>query len=535
MVNEQHNEKDSSENTDSFADSDGLVKLESDKKLPICAAETCTANDLSDNSIEGLEDGKKDDVVPLERVDVLVADSQEVKDDSKPESPSSPEPIPPARRSRKTPQGKHAYENAEIFSSLHGGNAQTDNEKMDNSLRRTQSFSKYETTVLSLPRSVQRVSDDEAIYRVPSKVVPVQRYTDDDSCLYSVPHTIPTHRIDRDNGYAVPKPIIVQASAVVDGLKADEQGAIYAVPGMPTPVPAETFPDQSISEATMTPQDERNIYVVPGRQNADVTVSAKISVVPPPKPPRLSLCLDQDKTEKILGEGAGIKEVPRPAPRTRAVDDAMQELNKQKGSPSPVPRRSSKTEASGSSTPENKGSPSPVPRQGSKMGSGASTPERKGSPSPLPRSSWQKTETESESQGTNSPVPVRRNRVNALQTNIDASSSSVLPSSSEVSVTESTEDDVPKRKVPPPPRPPPPDPVRISIASCQDSPFAPPLTPGLESDSDSDVGEVETPKVSIITAVNHCTFRRVSIRYTSDPNCSKVGQRYPLYKSLLTG
>ena len=478
------------------------MKPESDKKPPICAAETCTANDL-----EGHEDGKKDDIVPLERVDVLVADSQGVKDDSKPESPSSPEPIPPARRSRKTPQGKHAYENAEIFSSLHGGNAQTDNDKMDNSLRRTQSFSKYETTVLSLPRSVQRVSDDEAIYRVPSKVVPVQRYTDDDSCLYSVPHTIPTHRIDRDNGYAVPKPIIVQASAVVDGLKADEQGAIYAVPGMPTPVPAETFPDQSIAEATMTPQDERNIYVVPGRQNADVTVSAKISVVPPPKPPRLSLCLDQDKTEKILGEGAGIKEVPRPAPRTRAVDDAMQELNKQKGSPSPVPRRSSKTEASGSSTPENKGSPSPVPRQGSKTGSGASTPERKGSPSPLPRSSLQKTETESESQGTNSPVPVRRNRVNALQTNNDASSSSVLPSSSEVSVTESTEDDVPKRKVPPPPRPPPPDPVRISIASCQDSPFAPPLTPGLESDSDSDVGEVEMPKVSIITAVNHCTLR----------------------------
>ena len=530
VVNEQHNEKDSSENTDSFAESDGLVKPESDKKPPICAAETCTANDL-----EGHEDGKKDDIVPLERVDVLVADSQGVKDDSKPESPSSPEPIPPARRSRKTPQGKHAYENAEIFSSLHGGNAQTDNEKMDNSLRRTQSFSKYETTVLSLPRSVQRVSDDEAIYRVPSKVVPVQRYTDDDSCLYSVPHTIPTHRIDRDNGYAVPKPIIVQASAVVDGLKADEQGAIYAVPGMPTPVPAETFPDQSIAEATMTPQDERNIYVVPGRQNADVTVSAKISVVPPPKPPRLSLCLDQDKTEKILGEGAGIKEVPRPAPRTRAVDDAMQELNKQKGSPSPVPRRSSKTEASGSSTPENKGSPSPVSRHGSKTGSGASTPERKGSPSPLPRSSSQKTETESESQGTNSPVPVRRNRVNALQTNIDASSSSVLPSSSEVSVTESTEDDVPKRKVPPPPRPPPPDLVRISIASCQDSPFAPPLTPGLESDSDSDVGEVETPKVSIITAVNHCTCRRVSIGYTSDPSCSKVGQQYPQYKSLLTG
>lgn len=535
VVNEQHNKKDSSENTDSFSDSDGLVKPESDKKLPICAAETCTANDLSDNSIEGLEDGKQDDVVPLERVDVLVADSQEVKDDSKPESPSSPEPIPPARRSRKTPQGKHAYENAEIFSSLHGGNAQTDNEKKDNSLRRTQSFSKYETTVLSLQRPVQRVSDDEAIYRVPSKVVPVQRYTDDDSCLYSVPHTIPTHRIDRDNGYAVPKPIIVQANAVVDRLKADEQGAIYAVPGMPTPVPAETFPDQSIAEATMTPQDERNIYVVPGRQNADVTVSAKISVVPPPKPPRLSLYLDQDKTEKILGEGAGIKEVPRPAPRTRAVDDAMQELNKQKGSPSPVPRRSSKTEASGSSTPENKGSPSPVPRQGSKTGSGASTPERKGSPSPLPRSSLQKTETESESQGTNSPVPVRRNRVNALQTNIDASSSSVLPSSSEVSMTESTEDDVPKRKVPPPPRPPPPDPVRISIASCQDSPFAPPLTPGLESDSDSDVGEVETPKVSIITAVNHCTFKRVSIRYTSDPSCSKVRQQYPLYKSLLTG
>ena len=102
-------------------------------------------------------------------------------------------------------------------------------------------------------------------------------------------------------------------------------------------------------------------------------------------------------------------------------------------------------------------------------------------------------------------------------------------------MTESTEDDVPKRKVPPPPRPPPPDPVRISIASCQDSPFAPPLTPGLESDSDSDVGEVETPKVSIITAVNHCTFKRVSIRYTSDPSCSKVRQQYPLYKSLLTG
>lgn len=453
------------ENIDSIEDTEGLEQVELAKTESASVAETCTVDTVV-NSIEGYESNEIV-VAAVETIAVVEPESPANKDEDEPQSPSSPEPVPPERKSRKNRQSKHAYENITV----EGGIVQTENKKTDSIPRRTQSFSRYETVVLSLPRPVQRVSDDEAIYRVPSKLMPVHGYADDES-VYSVPRVFSSHSFGEASEYSVPKPIVVQATAVTDKRKPGEGGEIYAVPGLPTPVPVETFTEHLSKEVNVIPKDSENIYVVPGQQSM---VKANVSAVPPPKPPRQSLCLEPDRSEKIVAEEASAKESPKPVPRARVIGDATLEINKRKASPSPVPRKGAKAEASGSSTPEKRASPSPVPRKGSRTS--------------------QTTEFESATPpGSGSPVPVPRSRSNALQGNKEAAHlPTEVQSSSEVSMAESTEDEAPKRKVPPPPRPPPPTIGRISIASTEGT-MLPPLSPRMESDSDSDVGEEEATK-----------------------------------------
>ena len=383
-------------------------------------------------------------------------------------SPTSPEPMRPERRSRQARQHKNAYENINPIK-----NQPVELIKSGTAVRKTQSFSKYETVILSLPRPVQRVSDDEAIYRVP-RVIPVESYANNES-EYSVPYQISSRRTVQDNEYAVPKPIVVQACAVRDRSQTDE-GDVYSVPGQVTSVPVvETFGEPSCNELVQAvPQEDNGMYAVPVQdQRKSVSVvpvpteeaqqkpatvfpipaeeALQKKVTPPPKPPRWSLTKDALSIKVDLGSSPSsvsatstARESPKPVPRTR----------EQRNSPSPVPRKSSKTvESSESATPP------------------------KG----------------------DSPVPAPRSRLNALQSSREETSSNISSSelstlsSSEVSTQESTEEESTiKRR---PPRPPPPS-GRASLLNSEGN-MPPPASPGpfghdLDSDSDSDVGE-ETP------------------------------------------
>ena len=518
------------DNIDFFANTEALNTVESDNPESISVAEVTleTSKDVhvvecTVDSTEGLQDNgiAAAHVETFDSIEETQMKGNENENEA--QSPSSPEPVPPERPSRKARQGKHAYENINIANQV--GNLQTEEKRNDSIPRRTHSFSRYETVVFSLPRPIQRVSDDEAIYRVPSKVIPVHSYTDDES-LYSVPCAIPTHHVLNESEYSVPKPIVVQACAVTDRRKADEDGAIYAVPGLPTAVPAETFAEVSNNvDVHAVPQENDNIYVVPGQRNIVTMVTATVASVPPPKPPRLSLSLEQDKKEKPDVEKANVvSESPKPVPRTRGVSgDATPELKEKRASPSPVPRKGSKTDASESTSQEVKeqrASPSPVPRRGSKTEASEPTTdkdkEQKASPSPAPRKGSQTAQTTDSSetvttQGRGSPAPIPRVRLNALHSNREAAPSPPITlSSSEVSTDKVTEDEAtPRQKAPPPPRPPPPA-VRISIASG-DGTLPPPLSPGLgtdlESDSDSDVGEEEAFKVRTLDPYFSNTMR----------------------------
>ena len=406
----------------------------------------CTVNTFPNSTEENLV------TASLEEADLEEPTLQENEDANEPQSPQSPQPTPPERRNRKARQQKHVYENIDLTSQQ----AEQITNKSD-SLRKTQSFSKYESVVLSLPRPVQRVSDDEAIYRVPSKVIPVDSFANDES-EYSVPYPVTslTRSVTQEEEYAVPKSIIVKAHAVTDA-HAEDDREIYSVPGQVTPVPVvETFVESPSSESVLAiPQKDDNEYAVPVQLQQKPATTTTVSAVPPPKPPRTSLSKDEFKVNAVETSSSGStettkRESPKPAPRTR----------EQKNSPSPVPRKSSKTAASSES---------------------------------------------STTQGGESPVPVPRTRLNALQTDKEASSSNVSSSelstlsSSEVSAVETTEDEQTlKRK--PPPRPPPPS-GRTSIINNEDS-EVPPLTPGpfaneADSDTDSDVGEDASPKVKV--------------------------------------
>ena len=385
--------------------------------------------------------------------------SQEDENAEEAHSPTSLQPVPPERRSRQGRQQKNVYENVDPSKKQ-----PLELIKSGTAVRKTQSFSKYETVVLSLPRPVQRVSDDEAIYRVP-RVIPVESYADNES-EYSVPYQVSSRRTVQDNDYAVPKPIVVRACAVRDRSECDE-GDVYSVPGQVTSVPVvETFAEPSSSELVQAvTQDADDVYAVPVQEQqksisvipvpVEAAQEKAVTVVPvpaeeaqqrkgtpPPKPPRWSLTKDEMKIKVDLGSVPSsasaeptARESPKPVPRTR----------EQRNSPSPVPRKSSKTvESSESATP--------------------------------PKSE--------------SPVPAPRSRLNALQSSRESSSEVSTLSSSEVSTQESTEEESTiKRR---PPRPPPPSGGRASSLN-----MPPPASPGpfghdLDSDSDSDVGE-ETP------------------------------------------
>ena len=435
-----------------------------------------------------------------EFVNVEQPPTQENVDGDNSLSPES-QPVPPERRSRKAKKQKHVYENIAATS------RQLEQIKIKgDSLRKTQSFSKYETTSLSISRPVQRVSDDEVIYRVPAKVIPVESFGTDES-EYSVPLPISSRArsVTMQDEYAVPKSIIVKACAVTDNHGADDR-EIYSVPGQVTPVPVvEKFSDSSSRlPSQAVPQENDSEYAVPVQ--AKPVMSAPVSATPPPKPPRTSLLKEEfnvfasvEETSSSASTETETRQSPKPVPRTREL----------KNSPTPVPRKSSKTAASSesSTTHSSENSPSPVPRKNSKLvmsTDSSSTNSGDNSPTPVPRKSLKiASSTESTStQSSESPVPVPRTRLNALQPepSISNESSSELStlSSSDISTVETTEEEQTlKRK--PPPRPPPPS-SRTSIMNNENE--APPLTPGpfaneADSDTDSDVGEEASSKVII--------------------------------------
>ena len=435
-----------------------------------------------------------------EFVNVEQPPTQENVDGDNSLSPES-QPVPPERRSRKAKKQKHVYENIAATS------RQLEQIKIKgDSLRKTQSFSKYETASFSISRPVQRVSDDEVIYRVPAKVIPVESFGTDES-EYSVPLPISSRArsVTMQDEYAVPKSIIVKACAVTNSHGADDR-EIYSVPGQVTPVPVvEKFSDSSSRlPSQAVPQEDDSEYAVPVQ--AKPAMSAPVSATPPPKPPRTSLLKEEfnvfasvEETSSSASIETETRQSPKPVPRTREL----------KNSPTPVPRKSSKTAASSesSTTHSSENSPSPVPRKNSKLvmsTDSSSTNSGDNSPTPVPRKSLKiASSTESTStQSSESPVPVPRTRLNALQPepSISNESSSELStlSSSDISTVETTEEEQTlKRK--PPPRPPPPS-SRTSIINNENE--APPLTPGpfaneADSDTDSDVGEEASSKVII--------------------------------------
>ncbi|RMX53301.1 hypothetical protein pdam_00015255, partial [Pocillopora damicornis] len=452
----------------------------------------CIVNAISISTVEDPETASS------EFANVEQPPTQENVDGNNSLSPES-QPVPPERRSRKAKKQKHVYENIAATS------RQLEQIKIKgDSLRKTQSFSKYETASLSISRPVQRVSDDEVIYRVPAKVIPVESFGTDES-EYSVPLPISSRArsVTMQDEYAVPKSIIVKACAVTDSHGADDR-EIYSVPGQVTPVPVvEKFSDSSsrLPSQAVPQEDDDSEYAVPVQ--AKPVMSAPVSATPPPKPPRTSLLKEEfnvfasvEETSSSASTETETRQSPKPVPRTREL----------KNSPTPVPRKSSKTAASSesSTTHSSENSPSPVPRKNSKLvmsTDSSSTNSGDNSPTPVPRKSLKiASSTESTStQSSDSPVPVPRTRLNALQPepSISNESSSELStlSSSDISTVETTEEEQTlKRK--PPPRPPPPS-SRTSIINNENE--APPLTPGpfaneADSDTDSDVGEEASSK-----------------------------------------
>lgn len=528
---------------DSITNSAGPEEFESEKAPSTPVAEQTlleVSADVAESSVDNFcssGKGLEGNEIAATHIETLDHREDPESQDSKHESetqPQSPEPVRPERPNRKARQGKHAYENI-IFATNQEEKQQAEGKRNDSLTRRAHSFSKYEAAVHSQVRPVRRTSNDDAIYSVPSKVIPVRRY-EDDSSEYSVPsiYAIPTRQVSK-NEYSVPRPIVVPACAVMDRQKADQNGEVYAVPGLPTAVPVT---EHSEKEVSAIPQESDNIYVVPAQQKVATTVMAKVAAVPPPKPPRQSLVFEQEKKERADVQRVSSQESPKPVARARgAGSDVSSEVKEERGSPSPVPRKGSKTEASESAT--QRASPSPVPRRGSKMEASESeskeqralpspvprkgtktetseveTKEQRASPSPVPRKGSKTAQTEGSAeyvspQASDSPTPVQRNRITALQSSQQVTSlSPVTLPSSEVSVEDSMEDKAtPKNKTIPPPRPPPPV-GRISFVSSEGT-MPPPLSPGLgndlESDSDSDVGEEEAAKVKRVS-ITHKSF-----------------------------
>ena len=538
---------DKTANLDSITNSEAPEEFDSKKAPSTSEAKEALLETLAESSVDdfcGSGKGLEGNEIPVTHIETLDNREEPESQDSKHESetkPQSPEPVRPDRPNRKARQGKNVYENIKFVTNQEE-KQQAEGKKNDSLTRRAHSFSKYEAAVHVQVRPVRRTSNDDAIYSVPSKVIPIMRYEDDNS-EYSVPsiHATSTRQVI-ENEYSVPRPIVVQACAVMDKRKADEDGEIYAVPGLPTAVPVT---EHSEKEVSAIPQESDNIYVVPAQQKMASTVTTKVAV-PPPKPPRQSLVLDQEKKERADVQRGGSQESPKPVPRERgAGSEVSSDVKEEKSSPSPVPRKGSKTEASESAT--QRASPSPVPRRGSKMEASESeskeqraspspvprkgtktealesdAKEQRASPSPVPRKACKTAQTTESSesvspQGGDSPVPVQRSHASALQSSHEVASSppAITLSCSEVSVEDSMEDKTtPKHKKAPPPRPPPPD--RISFVGSEGT--MPPLSPGLgndlESDSDSDVGEEETVKVKRVSVTRSSFISKSSKKRT---------------------
>lgn len=480
-VSEDASKDKDAEDTGTFCSSGNVEQVEVNNEVAGSLAEPSsleTSKEVVEFIVNAVavssEDEEKGDYVAAPSVEEPA--SQEDENVEEAHSPTSPQPVRPERRNRQGRQHKHVYENIDPTK-----DKQVELIKSGTAVRKTQSFSKYETVVLSLPRPVQRVSDDEAIYRVP-RVIPVESYAKDES-EYSVPYQIPSRRTVQASEYAVPKPIVVQACAVRDKSKTEKEN-VYSVPGQVTSVPVvETLAEPSSNELVhAVPRKGDDMYAVPVQeqpksvsvvpvptekaQQKTVTVfpiaaedAPQKKVTPPPKPPRWSLTKDEMNIKVDLGSvpssGSAettARESPKPVPRTR----------EQRNSPSPAPRKSSKTAESGSATPP------------------------KG----------------------DSPVPAPRSRLNALQSSREGTSSNVSSSefstlsSSEVSTQESMEEESTiKRR---PPRPPPPS-GRASYLNS-DGNMDPPVSPGpfghdSDSDSDSDVGEETPTKVRTLLLV----------------------------------
>ena len=483
----------------------------------------------------------------------------------------------------KTKRQKHTYENVDFDKMVERQESQK-----KNSLRalsgRSHSFTNYEAEVYSVPRVAQRVSDDDAIYRVPRQSVSVclnkGAGVGDSDAIYRTPPVVSAATPFQGSDYSVPKPVLVKdvnvyavpstpALVPVSKLEKEEVGpvasetdCIYAVPAATcspgsekeevSPVASETDRIYAVPGATSSPSPEKeevspvasetgSIYAVPGATSSPSSEKEEVSLVasepgsnyavpkvtsspgsdieevipaasetgdiyvvpaataspcPPPKPPRMSLVLDNDKTEQFKVEKVATAESPKPMPRT-LVTEVSPVIHEQRSSPTPLPRKGNKNDASESPTPKMKAqrsSPMTVPRKGSKTeGSEVESKELKASPSPVPRKSSKVSQVSEihkpSTEGSGSPSPIPRQRSNALK------SQEPKLSKPEITISGSDEGDTPSKRKVAPPRPPPPTVNREGFASNESTDQGS-LSPGndLGSDSDSDV-EQQMPKV----------------------------------------
>lgn len=486
----------------------------------------------------------------------------------------SSEPLPLDGTSAGKPKRqKHTYENVDFDKMVERRQSQKKNTFRDLS-GRSHSFSNYDAEVYSVPRPARRVSDDDAIYRVPRQSVSVcpNKGAGESDAIYRTPHVVSATPV-KGSDYAVPKPVVVKDVHVyavpttptlvpVSKLEKEEVGpvasetnGIYAVPAATSspgsekeevgPVGSETGSIYSVPSAISSPSSEKeevglvasetgSIYAVPGVTFSPSSEKEEVSLVvsetgsnyavpvpgsdieevipaasetgvvyvvpaattfpsPPPKPPRMSLVLDNDKTEQFKVETVAAVESPKPKPRTR-ITEVSPAINEPRGSPTPLPRKENKNDTSESPTPKMKAqgsSPITVPRKVSKTeASEVESKQQKASPSPVPRKSAKVSQVaeihKPSTEGSGSPSPIPRQRSNALK------SQEPKLSKPEITISGSNEGDTPSKRRVAPPRPPPPN--RMSITS-NESADQTSLSPGndLGSDSDSDV-EQEMPK-----------------------------------------
>ena len=345
------------------------------------------------------------------------------------------------------------------------------------------------------------------------------------------------------SNYAVPVTTSSRCSEKEEVIAvASEAGSIYAVPGVTSSsgsekeevssVASETGCNYAVPAATSSQDSgkEEVIHVASETGGVYVVPAATAFPGPPPKPPRMSLALDNDKKEKSKVEKVATAESPKPMPRTW-VTEVSPGIHEQRGSPTPLPRKGGKNDASESPTPKMKAqgsSPITLPCKGNKTeASEVESKEQKASPSPVPRKSAklsQVAETPKPSTELGgSPSPIPRHRLNALK------SQEPKPSTPEITISGSNEGGTPSKRKAAPPRPPPPV-NRISVAN-NESPDPAPLSPGndLGSDSDSDV-EQQMPKVGFCPlswqlgcAVNLADLKSCDVEFNS--NCS-LGQKW---------